>query len=144
MLFLVVYWFAVVVLDESDVESFCSSESSPKTTPINALSKQRSSRLLRPIDCVDFVQYRQSAYARTHNNSLNSCSSASVESVVDEIAGLTSSLHLDYNQHNLKAQLLKRCGQDEVFAFDEVYSARYVQQTNSKFQFVFFSLARIS
>lgn len=104
-------------MDESDVESF-SSDFSPKPTPINALSKQRS---------VDRVQQfrRQSIFDRTHKNSLNSCSSASVESVVDELTtNLEASLTLDYDQHELKAQLLKRCGQDEILPFDEVYSAR--------------------
>lgn len=118
-------------MDESDVESICSSDFSPKPRSINVLSaKLRSSRRLlqNPIaDCVDFVGKRghRSLYDRSHTGSqLSLCTTSSGASIVDELEDLTSSLNLGYNQQELKAQLLKRCGQTNVLPFDDVYSPR--------------------
>lgn len=47
------------------------------------------------------------------------------ESAINEIEKSTSNLHIDYDHDELKAQLLKRCGQAHVLAFNEIYSARY-------------------
>lgn len=102
--------FIAIVLDESDVESNCSADFSPKQTPINALSKQRrSSRLLHPIDRID----SQSRCELIH--------SISADPVIDEIINLTTDLHLGYNQ---KAHLLRKCGQTDTLPFDEVYPRR--------------------
>lgn len=84
--------------------------------------------MLQPIgDCVDFEKRRsQSQYNRktTGHHHLSLCSTSSTDSVVDDLEDLTSSLNLGYDQQELKAQLLKRCGQTKVLPFDDVYSAR--------------------
>lgn len=111
-------------MDESDVESICSSDFLPKPTPINA--KHRRNHLLQSIDDrVDFERSsRKSTYGISNTGSqLSLNSSSSTESVDDELGILTSNLNLD-DQHELKSQLLKRCEQTEVFPFDELYSAR--------------------
>lgn len=101
------------MLDESDVESNCSADFSPKQTPINALSKQRrTSRLLHPIDCI---------------NSSKRCElnhSTQINPVINEIINLTSDLNLGFNQ---KAHLLRKCGQTDPLPFDEVYTKRYAR-----------------
>lgn len=112
---------AVSVLDESDVESICSADFLPKSTPINVLSKLRSSRLQPIADSVDLEHYRKSAFDLNTGSQLSLCNSSSIESVVDEIE---KSLHLGFNHDELKQQLLKRCKQTDVLPFDEIYSAR--------------------
>lgn len=119
---------AVAVLDESDVESICSTDSLPKPTPINVLSKLRSSRLQPIADSVDLVEHYPKSAFKNHNTgsqlSLCNSSSSSVESVVNELEESTANLHLGFNHDELKLQLLKRCKQTDVLPFDEIYSAR--------------------
>lgn len=115
---------AVTVLDESDADSICSSDCSPKTTPINVLSKLRSSRLLPIADSGELEHYQRSAFDLNTGSQLSLCDSSSIESVVNEIENSAASLHLGFNADELKSQLLKRCGQTDVLPFDEIYSAR--------------------
>lgn len=114
----------VTVLDESDDESICSSDCIPKATPINVLAKLRSSRLQPIADSVDIKHYRKSAFDRNTGSQLSLCDSSSIESVVNELENSTASLHLGFNSDELKAQLLKRCGQTDVLPFDDIYSTR--------------------
>lgn len=120
--------FSAVVLDESDVESIYSSDFLPKPKSFNVLSKLRSSRSLQPIDdrvvVVDFEKRQRLQSQSTVGSQLSLCNSSIDSSVVDELDDLTSSLNLGYNQQELKAQILKRCGQTNVLPFDEVYSPR--------------------
>lgn len=115
---------AVTVLDESDVESICSTDFSPKSTPINVLSKLRRNRLQEIADSVDLEHYQQSAFSLNTGSQLSLCDSSSLDSVVDEIEKSNASLHLGFNDDELKLQLLKRCNQTDVLPFDEIYSAR--------------------
>lgn len=122
---------AVAVLDESDAESICSVDFSPKPTPIiNVLSKLRSSRLQPIADSDNFVEHYQKSVLFNHNtgSQLSLCNSSStsssLESVVNEIEKATANLHLGFNHDELKKQLLKRCKQTDVLPFDEIYSAR--------------------
>lgn len=108
------------MLDESDDRSNCSTNCSTDFSakiPINALSRrQRSSRLLHPVD----QQTLRKSYQYFEQSELSL--SSSVDSVaVDEIDELTSNLSLGYDQ---QSQLLQRCGQTEPLPFNEVYSAR--------------------
>lgn len=102
------------MLDESDVESNCSTDFSPKQTPINVLSKQRrstrSSRLLHPI--VDRI---------TSKNRCELIDSRSRDSAIDELINLTSDLNFGYNQ---KLHLLRKCGQTEPLPFHEAYTKK--------------------
>jgi len=116
----------VVVLDESDVESIYSSDFSPKPKSINALSKLRSGRLLQPIG--DCLEKQRQQFNRHAGSQLSLCNSSSGGSVVDELEDLTASLNLGYSQQELKAQLLRRCGQTETLPFDDVYSARNLKK----------------
>lgn len=118
---------AVVVLDDTDAESDCSSSDySPRPKSISVLSKLQRNRLLPAIDdCVDFEKRRQrSQFDRNRGSQLSLCTTSSNVSAVDELDELTSSLNLGYDHQELKAQLLKRCGQTTVLPFDDVYSAR--------------------
>lgn len=116
MFFFISISILAIVLDESDVESNCSSDYSPKQTPINALSKQRISRLLDPIVRIDRERCSSLLDSELiHNNFL--------DTVIDEIDDLTSNLNLGYDPQKLKDQLLKQCGQSETLPFDEIYSA---------------------
>lgn len=106
----VCYLFLAIVLDESDVESNCSADFSPKQTPINVLSKQRrSSRLLHHIDRIN----SQSRCELIH--------STPIDPAINEIINLTTDLNFGYNQ---KAHLLRKCGQTDALPFDEVYSKK--------------------
>lgn len=111
---------AVTVLDESDVESICSSDFSPKSTPINVRSNQRSNRLQPLVD----RERKQKSTLNPNNGSQLSLCASSVESILDELENSTSSLHLGFNPVELKAQLLERCGQSEVLPFDVVFSPK--------------------
>lgn len=114
----------VFVLDESDVESIYSADFSTKPTSINA--NRRSSHLLQSF--VDFEQQRQqlagrkstivATRSRGSQFSLNSSYTGSID---EQLGTLTANLNLD-DQHELKAQLLKRCNQADVLPFDDVYS----------------------
>lgn len=115
---------AVTVLEESDVESICSTDFSPKSTPINVLSKLRRNRLQGIADSVDLEHYQQSAFSLNTGSQLSLCDSSSLDSVVDEIEKSNASLHLGFNDDELKKQLLRRCKQTDVLPFDEIYSAR--------------------
>lgn len=108
---------------DSDAESICSSDFSPKSSSINVLSKRQSNRLQASCNSVDFGRSQKSAIQRNRGQ-LSLCESSSIESDLDEIANSTSNLHIDFNHDALKAQLLKRCGQTEILAFDDIYSAR--------------------
>lgn len=96
-------------MDESDVESNCSADFSPKQTPINVLSKQRRSRLLHPIDRINPPKRSELIH------------STAIDPVINEIINLTVDLNLGYNQ---KAHLLRKCGQTDVLPFDEVYTKK--------------------
>ncbi|XP_031627850.1 serine/threonine-protein kinase Haspin homolog ALK2 isoform X2 [Contarinia nasturtii] len=116
----------VTVLDESDVESIYSADFSPKSTPINVLSKLRSSRLQPIADSVDLKHYQQSAF--NTGSQLSICDSSSIESVLNELEKSTASLHLGFNSDELKHQLLNRCNQIDVLPFDEIYSASVLKE----------------
>lgn len=114
---------ADIVLVDSDAESICSSDYSPKSTSINVLSKRQNNCLQPNCNGVDFERNRNSAIYRNRGQ-LSLCESSSVESDLDEITNLIPNLCVEFNHDALKAQILKRCGQSDVLAFDEVYSAR--------------------
>lgn len=114
---------ADIVLVDSDAESICSSDFSPKSSSINVLSKRQNNRLQPNCNSVDFERSQNSAIYRNRGQ-LSICESSSVESDLDEIANSIPNLHIEFNHDALKAQLLKRCGQTDVLAFDEIYSAR--------------------
>lgn len=101
-------------MDESDAESSCLSDFSPKQTPFNVINKTRTSQSSRSIDSTGSQQYSGSLGF----DSLNFNNS------IDEINDLTLNINLDYLHEGLKEQLLKRCGQTEILPFDDVYSAR--------------------
>lgn len=111
------------MLVDSDAESICSSDYSPKSASINVLSKRQNNRLQPSCNSVDFERNNNSAIHRNRGQ-LSLCESSSVESDLDEITNSIPNLYIDFNHDALKAQLLKRCGQTDVLAFDEVYSAR--------------------
>lgn len=124
--FLLIHFFRCystdIVLVDSDAESICSSDYSPKSTSsINVLSKHRPKNRLQ--SSVDFEGNQKPAIYRNRGQ-LSLCESSSVESDLDDITNSTAQLRIEFNHDPLKAQLLKRCGQTDVLAFDEVYSAR--------------------
>lgn len=112
-----------IVLVDSDAESLCSSDYSPKSSSINVLSNRQSNRLQSSCNTVDFECNQKPAIYRNRGQ-LSLCESSSVESDLDDITNSISSFHIEFNHDELKAQLLKRCGQADVLAFDEAYSAR--------------------
>lgn len=122
-LFFFLWFSADIVLVDSDAESICSSDFSPKSSSINVLSERQNNCLLSSCKSVDFERSQKPAIYRNRGQ-LSLCESSSVESDLDEIANLTSNLHIEFNHDDLKAQLLKRCEQTDVLAFDEIYSAR--------------------
>lgn len=107
-------------MDESDAESNCSSDFSPRQTPFNAISKHRSNYLLRSFDSTS--PRKQTTFVDV--SQLDDNNYIDTDDTVEEIHDLTAELCLSYSQHELKAQLLKECGQTETLPFDEVYSAR--------------------
>lgn len=106
----------VIVLEESDVESTCSSDYSSNQTSLDALSNPRS---------INFCRSSQRPGLRRQTSYINSNLNDTDALYEDELNDLINNHSLDFNQRsNLKAQLLKRCGQTEPLIFDEIYSER--------------------
>lgn len=111
----------VAILDDSiDDKSICPTESLPKSSSIDVqMSKHQNKLLSITCDSSDLGQNQKSVpnYNSSHESMSNESSS-------DEIAE-SSNLQLECGQDELKTQLMKRCGQTKVLAFNEIYSAKY-------------------
>lgn len=97
------------------------------------VSKPRSNILQTIRDSFDLDESEESVVSHHSSSSNNQLSIFHEslpydESAVNEIERSTSNLHIEYGHDELKAQLLKRCGQTNVLAFNETYSARYIFQ----------------
>lgn len=110
------FFSLVIVLEESDVESTCSSDYSSNQASFDALSNPRSCNLRRSSQRPGLR--RQTSYITSNLNDTDVL-------YEDELNDLAENLSLDFHQQaNLKAQLLKRCGQTEPLLFDDIYSER--------------------
>lgn len=101
----------------------------PKSSLITERVSKRQTNALQTIrDSFDIDESETSAISSHNgNHRLSICHEtlSNDESSIDDIEKSTSNLHIEYDHDELKAQLLKRCGQSSVLAFNEVYSARY-------------------
>lgn len=108
-------------MDDSDT-SIHLPDSSPK---LSSNAVRVSKRQINALQTINDEENEKSATNR-NSNQLSVChESLSDESSVGEIEKSTSNLHIECDRNELEAQLLKRCGQTHVLAFNEVYSPRY-------------------
>lgn len=135
-------FLAVTVLDDSET-SIHRTDSPPKLSSHGERVSQRPSKALQTIrDSFDLDESEKSAvsiHSSTNQSSLSHESLSNDESAVSEIEKSTSNLHLECGHDELETQLLKRCGQSHVLAFNEIYSARYNIQFVFCFKFFLFS-----
>lgn len=120
----------VTVLDDSETSVHQTNSPSKSFSTELRVSKPRSNILQTIRDSFDLDESEESVVSH-HSSSNNQLSIfhkslLNDESAVNEIERSTSNLHIEYGHDELKAQLLKRCGQTNVLAFNETYSARYI------------------
>lgn len=114
----------VTILDDSEA-SIHHADNPPKSSLVAARVSKRQTNALQTIcDSFDLDESAKSVASSNHQLSICHETLSDNESSVDEIEKSTSKLHFEFDQDELKAQLLKRCGQSKVLAFNEIYSAR--------------------
>lgn len=89
------------------------------SSPIESPGLKRRTNILPTIDDSFDVEHIDSSVCDTDNSPLLN------ESTPNEIGKSMSTLHIEYDADDLKAQLLQRCGQTDIMAFNNIYSARY-------------------
>lgn len=130
----------MTILDDSET-SIHQADRLPKSSLLaERVSKRQMKDLQTICDSFDLDESERSAISN-HNSGhrLSICHEtlSNDESSVDDIEKSTSNLHIGHDQDELEVQLLKRCGQANVLAFKEIYSARYEIQLTFFGQFRF-------
>lgn len=115
----VIIFRTVTILDDSETSTHLSDH-----LPKSPLLAQRFPKRQTIVDSFDLDESKKLTIS-SHQLSVCHETLSNDDLSMDDIERSTSNLHIGCGYNELKIQLLKRCGQTNVLAFNETYSARY-------------------